>query len=507
MYYTLLILFIISRLPFINTNDVFFDSGENIDLFLHHDFFQALISGHFPPHEGYVLLFWPIYQLADLITLNPLLSVVIGQILLATLTIISFYKVARFLSDKRTALIAVIIISLIPIFWITNVTIMMEIAYIAFFFFSFYSLTRYLTFKKTFYLHLAGLSFTFSFLSHMLILLWLPLLLFIVFYKNKKKLLKAFLIFSFYLGFGSILNVLFISAVSNESIPAVFNHLFLAKGNEFASLQMSLHGFLVSMRNFLIPLLRNNTSLIVILGFISLLLLFRKEKKLFMLGVLWIAPAFYTHQWWDSLLNGRHGIIASFGLAFLVAYLLQKRSVIASIVIVYLVFVSIPIMNLLNKPIPYLQQAEIIKSLPQDSLLIDTHFAKPQIERTFTGKVMTVNYPLTSREIIKEEIDKYLAEKKLVFISSGALSEPYGLYSGPYLHNITLSYAKSFEMEPVITNYTLKLYKIINTEDNLILYQIISTEPSAYPPVPSLRDSSRRLDYYDPLSKLFWLDK
>jgi hypothetical protein len=148
-----------------------------------------------------------------------------------------------------------------------------------------------------------------------------------------------------YLGLSSILNVVFISHVSKESIPAVFDHLYLSKGNEFSYLPLNFQGFLITMRNFLIPLLRNNTSLIVILGFLSLILLFKNNKKLFLLGFLWLIPALYTNQWWDSLLNGRHALPTSFGLAFLTAYLVRKKLIYASLVIVYLLFVSIPTLN------------------------------------------------------------------------------------------------------------------------------------------------------------------
>ncbi len=504
MYYTLLGLFILSRLFFINTGDVFFDSGENIVLFSLPYYFYAIISGHFPPHEGYIILFWPVYQLMKILSFNPVFWVILGQIILATVTVFCFYKIVEFLTEKRTALIASTIASLIPLFWITNVTIMMEIGYISFFFFSFYFLIKYLALpKKTVYLHLAAVSFVFSFLTHMLIVLWLPFLLAIVFYKNKNELLKIFITFCLYLGFASILNVLFISAVSKASIPTVFNHLYLSKGNEFSYPPLNFQGFLISMRNFLIPLLRNNTSLIVILSFLSLILLFRKNKKLFIIGFLWIIPALYTNQWWDSLLNGRHALPASFGLTFLTAYLVRKKLLYASLVIVYLLFVSIPTISLLNKPIPYLLEAEAIKSLPQDSLLIETHFAKPQVEKIFKGKLLAVNDPLTNKEMIKKEIDTYLSNyKKPVFISSGALSEPYGLYSGPYLHNITLSYAKPFELEPVIPHYSLEIYKTISEEDNLIIYEITSSQPSLYPSIKMLKDSSRRLDYYDPISRL-----
>src|SRR6185369_10430435 len=102
--------------------------------------------------------------------------------------------------------------------------------------------------------------------------------------------------------------------------------------------------------------------------------------------------------------------------------------------------------------------------LPRDSLLIETHFAKPQVEKTFRGKLLTINDPVYPRDLIQKTIDVFLEKKKPIFISSGALSEPYGLYSGPYVHNITLSYANPFELTSMIPKYTLHLYQTINAE-------------------------------------------
>jgi hypothetical protein len=503
MYYALLALFVISRLFFINTQGVFFDSGENISLFAYPDYFQAITSGHFPPHEGYIMIFWPIFQLTNFLSLNPVFSVIIGQIIFATVTIICFYKVVTFIAGKRTGLIASIIVSLTPLFWITNVTIMMEIGYIGFFFFSFYFLLSYLSnTKKSIYLHISAICLTLSFLTHMLIVLWLPLLLSIVVYKRKGTLLKISLILLVYLFFASILNVIFISIISKETIPAVFHHLYFTKRNEFANLSFDIKSILIALRNFSIPLIRNNTSLIFILGFLSLFISFKKNKKIFVFGLLWILPALYTNQWWDSLLNGRHALIANFGIAFMAAYLIRKKILLVLIVIIYLLFVSLPTLNLLRQPIPYLKEAEFVKSLPKNSLLIESHFARPQVQEVSDLKFFFVNEPGFDKNNLVGEINKSLKTNIEIFISSAALSEPYGLYSGPYLHNITLSYAKPFEMEPVIKQYTLIKYKEINAEDNLIIYKIKSTEPSAYPEVKEMKDSYRRIDYNDPLWRL-----
>jgi len=492
-----------SRLLFVNTQNIFFDSAEYTNLFSNSNYLLAIISGHPPPHEGYIILFWPIFQLAKFLNLNPVYSVIVGQILLSFLSVYCFYNIVKFLTDKKVALFSSIIVSLIPIFWITNVTVMMETTYLSFFLVSMYFLIQYIkNSKKLVYLHLSTLSLSLSFLTHTLVILWLPLYIAIVYYYKRNVLLKTIRFAIIYLIFALILNLLFISFIFSESINYAFKYLYLTKGGEFAYLNLDINSFLIAIRNFLIPLMRNNTYLIFILGILSLIMSFKTNKKIFTLGILWLFPAFYANQWWDSLLNGRHALIASFGLAFLAAYLIKKRTIFVCIVIIYLLIASVPTLNLLKKPIPYIQEAQFAKTLPSGSLLIETHFARPQVQDVKLLNFFFVNEPGFDKNNLSERINKYLENNKQVFISSGALSEPYGLYSGPYLHNITLSYTKHFELEPVIKNYTLKKYKIINAEDNLIIYEIVSKNPSNYPEVKNLRNSYRRLDYNDPLWRL-----
>lgn len=499
------LLFFLSRLFFANPLGVFFDSNEYLDLFADPSYFHAIVSGHFPPHEGYIILFWPIYQLAQILQLPPALSVILTQICLGFVTLYCFYRVVAFVTDKKTALIAAIIVSLTPLFWIVTDSIMMENAYIGLFFLSLFLLTRYLTTKKAYLFHLSLLLFSLAFLTHMLLILWLPLYLFTIYYKQKSLLINFILWSILYVVGMSVLNVLFISLVSKETLPAVFHHLYFTKGNELSAFTLTPRGILITLRNFLIPLIRNNTSVLTLVGFLSFVYFFFKDKKIFFLGLFFLLPELYANQWWDSLFVGRHALVASFGLAFLAAALLKKHHVLLGIFTVYLFVVTIPGITLLRGDIPYLVEAAAVETLSKDSLLIETHFAKPQVEETYTGKLIAVNDPLWPEEKVKEAINEYLASNKPVYISSGALSEPYGLYSGPYVHSLTLSYLNPFKMKAVLAGYTLVPDRIINTEDNLLLYRIIQATPSAYPEIKPLNNSRRRLDYTDPLWRLWHL--
>jgi 4-amino-4-deoxy-L-arabinose transferase-like glycosyltransferase len=496
----LLLLYFISRFFFINSQDVFFDSGEYLNLFALPNIVGALLDGHFPPHEGYIILFWPIFQLAKLLNLNPGFSVIVGQIFLSVITLYCFYEFILFISDKRIALGSTIIASLTPLFWIVNDTIMMENAYICFFFLSLFFLTKYITHKKrTYNLHISLFFLSFTFLTQPLTLIWVPFLFFIVYYKNNKILLQYVIWTCAYIGVAILLNSTFVSYFTHNSWLSSLHHLYGDKSQEFEYFQWNINGILVFGRDFIIPLMRNNTSLVVILAGVALIPLFKKNRKLFFLSILWVAPAIYANQWWDSLLMGRHSLISDFGLAFLVAWLVRKNNIYTTLVICYLLFVTLPAIFLLRNNIPYLREEAFVKTLPKNSVFIEGHFALPQVKENKGYIILEVNTPSMSNAVLERDINYYLKMKKPIYISSAALSDPYGLYSGPYLHNLSLSYAHGFQLDPLLTNYTLKQYKIISQKDNLIIYKIVSNKKSTYPYVPDMINSYRRIDYYDPL--------
>ncbi len=502
----LFLLFFLSRFFFINSNAIFFDSQEYLNLFANANYLQAIVLGHFPPHEGYIILFWPIYQAAQLLHANGAFVVILFQIILSYFTLFFFYKFIEYISDKKTALYAAIIASFTPLFWIINVTVMMENAYAFFFFFSLYLLSIYLEkTKKEYFLHGSLILLMLAVLTQPIIIFWTPLYFSVVFLKKKKLSKKIFIFLITYIIVFLFLNILLISSVLRMSPLAVFHELYLSKGGEFAELSFSLKGFLIAMRNFIIPLLQNNTILLVILGFISLVVSFKKDKKIFVYGILFILPALYANQWWDSLLNGRHALLAGFGIALLTAYLLRTKNVIYFILILcYILFVSFHTLSLLSKPIPYLEDAQFAEKLPKNSLFIESHFARPQVQTTVANKAFYVNEPGYSTELLTKELNYYMAKKEPIYITSAAISEPYGLYSGPYLHNVTLSYENQFELESVFINYKIIQYKIINNEDNLLIYKITAKKKSAYPSVKIMKDSYRRLDYADPFWQTTW---
>lgn len=500
-------LFLFSRLLFLNSQAVFFDSQEYLTRLGNPDFFQALISGHLPLHTGYIFIFWPVFQIAKFININPAGAVVFFQIILSSFSIYYFYQLIKLIFDQRIALSSSMIVSLTPLYWIANTTIMMETTYVSFFILSLYFWTKYCFLKKSrfYYLILSLVFFIISFLAHTVIILWLPVFLFLVYYSNKRQFIKSLIYLAIGLIIASLINAYFVSHALQVDFFNSLKLVYTGKFQERADFSLGLMSLMIATRNLIIPLLRNNTNLIVLLGFLGLIRLFWKDKKIFLLFFLWILPAIITNQWWDSLFFGRHALIVTFGLSFLTAYLINKNKISSVFLLIYLLIVSLPAVYLLKQEIPYLQEAKIVKTLPQNGLLIESHFARPQVDGHYKGQIIFVNEPSFDKTTIYQSIITSLKNKKPIFISSQALSDPYGLYSGPYIHSLTLSYKDQPVIKKIIENFTLQEYKIIDKEDNLIIYKIISDKPSTYPLIKSMKYSRRRLDYFDPMSQVWFI--
>lgn len=494
-------LFVLSRIPFINPNAVFFDSPEYLRRLAELNFWKALTDGHIPLHSGYILIFWFPYQIARFFKMPGAYIIILLQIVLAFLALLCFYKLLTRLFDSNIAIKSVVLFACAPLFWITNVTIMMETAYVSFFIFFLYFHSLYAISKKPKikYLLLGNCCLVFSFLTHTLILLWLPFYLVLMTMLNKKRM--ALIITSLIISLitASTVNAFFISGTN---LLHGLNLLYLYKLAERAQLSFNFESFLVFIRNSFIPLFRNYTFLITLLSFLGLFQL-RKNKRIFILFFLWIIPLFVANQWWDSLLYGRHSLIAGMGISVLVVYVLQKRKSIYILTIIYLLIVSFPALSLLKNDIPYLLEKNAIKNLPKQGLLIETHFARPQIENSYHGEIYFVDEPREQGNLVWKITD-YLNKNLPVFVSSQALSEPYGLYSGPYLHVLSLSYKKEFLLKPATSMFVLKEYRVINRYDDLIIYQITSSGRSYYPKIPNMLTNRRRIDYYDPFVQI-WL--
>lgn len=434
MLITLIIVFILTRFYTANPDPVWFDSLEYLVRLASSNYWNALSTGHLPLHAGYILLFKNL----------PLIP---AQIILGLGGLISFYKLTR----SKTA---VLIVSLLPLAWLSQTTVVMEAAYVPLFLISLYM------FKSKRY-WVASVLFGLGLLTHLAVLLWIPLII----YYNKKSFIYLFI--------SVLIASLFNAYLISPNIFVGLKEVYLSKVGE----HVQFTNIFVLFRNFIIPLLRNNTNLIVILASISLL----RRPKL----ALWILPAIITNQWWDSLFFGRHALIASYGLSLLAAQLIQKHRLGKAVVIAYLILTVVPTVAGIRKPIPYLEIIKQIKILSQNGTLIDSHFARPQTQGVYLGKTIYVNEPGWQLDLNNPPI----------FITKSALSDPYGLYSGPFLHSLSLSYKNP----PTLSN---KLSDYFFTEVSTDIYKL--TPSGQTYPLENLYYSPSRLDYHDPLTQIWF---
>lgn len=502
------VIFFVSRLVFINFGPVFFDSPAYLRRFADPLLLHALRDGHFPLHIGYILFGWPLYSLASNYLKHPEFAICLFQIFLWIFASYSFYNlVLIWFKNKKTALLSLLYFSLTPLLWITQVTIMMDSLYVALFIIAWYlymkgSETAKYTIR---YYMLASIILLFSLLTHFAGFVFFPALIFsVIFFGNQKNKRTRILFFTFLSG------SVFIYIVCNIFLMGIRIYAEGIYGlyHDKAQLTFGIHSILVFIRNAFIPVLRSNTVLLSLIAFLGFITQFRKNFKLFVLGFLILAPMIFINQWWDSLLMGRHALLGTVGIAMFGAIFVTTRPRIALVSYLYLLIAVIPALFLLRSPIPYIQIQNEYTKIPGNSLYIESHFARPQIQIKQHTEVVFLDEPGWNTPLLSDRVDEALDQGRRVFVSSQALSEPYGLYSGPYLHPISLSYKKEFILfEELKGKYSFKEFSVMSKKDNLILYEINkrnSSEESIYPYVPRLIGSSRRIDYFDPIIQL-WL--
>lgn len=502
------VFFLISRIPFINPGQVFFDSNEYLLRLSNPSFFQSLANGHVPLHSGYLLVFWPVWQGFDNLLNNSSMFVILLQIILSYFGVWAFYKVSSEFLPKIAAILSGILISITPLFWITNTTIMMESTYVATFFIGIWLFSCFIKTRDV-YLLILGASLLFiSLLTHLAPLLYLPFAVFLFWTLGKKYKTPSPHLYSLLITlFVVMVSFTFINSylLDQGSLLNGVKTLYFGKTQEASPLELSLQGISRYARNWIIPTMRNVTSLVFIIAVVGFWISVRKRQwGIILLLSLWFLPSFIVNQWSDSLWYGRHALISYFGITLAAGLFLYSRIKITVIVIMYVLCITLPQMFLLRDTSPYISLQGIVNRFEKNAFYIESHYARPQIEAVKKDNVYFVNEPRDQGDLW-DRIQQSLNSGNPVYISSQALSDPYGLYSGPYLHNLTLSYRQ----DPVLMSLDGKKIKLverflISRADNLIIYEIIRSDfPLKYPNIPNMAGSQRRIDYYDPLRVVY----
>ncbi|HEX9007930.1 MAG TPA: hypothetical protein VF837_01585, partial [Patescibacteria group bacterium] len=153
--------------------------------------------------------------------------------------------------------------------------------------------------------------------------------------------------------------------------------------------------------------------------------------------------------------------------------------------------------SLMKKPTPYLEIAKAANRLQGGGLFIDSHFARPQTDGEYFGRMVFVDEPGWIADKLPDLIDEYLKINKPVYITGQALSEPYGLFSGPFLHPLSLSYKNGLILSYLKDKYRFSEVESVDDIYNLNVFQI-SKGTGGFPQINNLSESRRRIDWLDP---------
>lgn len=499
-FFYLSLLFLVTRFFSITPGPVFFDSPEYMLRFADSSFFDALTIGHVPLHIGYVIFGWPLFHLTTIVYKSSYFFVIFFQIILSYAGYVSFYKFVKRVFNDEIALFSSSILLFLPLYWISQVTILMESVYVPSFMISLYFLYLYLKADKADkYLFFSSLFFAFSLLVHIAILLWLPVFVFLTFVISKKKIFVVVSTFLCVVFLTSVISAYFLSVLHNGSLFDGFKLFFVSKLEERAFFELTILSTARYARNAIFPTFVNNTYLVTLLCIPGLYVLAKRSLQYFLVCLLWVAPVLFVNQWWDSVFFGRHSLIASYCLALLSGLVLAKRKYLKFLFVFYLIATTVPSVWLLKNPVPYVLLSDSVARLDSSSLLLLSHFERPQLELNYQGDFISVGEPAWKSKDTELAVKSYISENNKVFVTSHALSDPYGLYSGPYLHPLTLSYRNQPYLFESFQYYFFKPISVVNSSDNLIIYQIKEErcDTCVSYPVVQMSTHRRRLDSYD----------
>lgn len=374
---------------------------------------------------------------------------------------------------------------------------------------------------------LVGLLFlAWAFLAHTVILLWLPLVIWSVWKVQSKNLPEILTGLTTGLGLAVVINGWLIAEATDASLVSGVRQLFFAKLSDKADLGFDLVSIGRMVRNVAVPIYVHMgilTTLMSVYGLIrfaipaklSLALvktvtnksylgfrkkqevlkildkttccLYRNDVKTLVTIFLWLFSILIVAQWWDFF-SGRHLLIGFAGLSVVVAMVVKEKVWMQVGLVVYLLVMSLPAVFLLRSPTPYQLLRNEVKKLPKDSLVIASHFAKPHYKIIDGVNFMFVNQVGVSGKEIKEDVEQALKEERWVLVTSTALSEPYGQFSGPFVHPLGLSYRNEVILRKKFANLSVSKIKTIDAE--LVIYEVVGMDVGKSLQIKHLNKSS-----------------
>lgn len=482
----LVVLFVVLRLWVLNMSDMWFDSGEYLRRMMEPGLMAAMTQGHAPLHVGYVGFGWVIYRV-----FGSMYWVGVGQVLLGLVGLWGLYRVVEYWFGREVARWSVVFYSLIPLVWVSQESVMMEAVYLPLFWLGWWGVIWWRKTGKAKWLVGGLMALGWAVSTHLVVLLWMTVLVVSDEQKRKDKefgeLLKLMVGLGVMVGVVSVINGWLMGESLGVGVFGGVRELYVGKMSDRAVLGLDVLSWLRAVRNVMVPVYVHLGIATVVIGGVGFWGLVKRRglRRLGLMG-LWLGPILIAAQWWDFF-SGRHLLIGLVGVVVLVAYVVVKMRWWKWVVLVYLVVFNVPSVARLRLPTYYQEMRQSLSELPEESLVVVGHFGKPHYGQ-LKQEVVYVNQ--VGEGGVGERIEKALGEEREVFVTSMALSEPYGQMSGPWVHPLGLSYHGSFLLEEELGGVEVE-------EVDSGLYEVIGVGEGEYPIVGGRGGGLERINGYD----------
>jgi len=455
--FLLSLLYFATRLPFIRTYPVFYDSFEYVRIIEKlnwNNITPVISSAHQTIHTFYFitcLVFKSIFFRA-----STELSMLLISLLFGYATCIVWYLLIKKIINKEVALFSTIILILFPYFFIANTNILYEAELIFFQILSFYLLYIGVERKKYATIIISGIMLGFAHLIFVGTLIVLPLYFYLLLLKYRKKRFNFILYSALYLGGFSISGVI-LDLLILQSIPTLIAK-YISHMGDIVSYNQGLFVFIARIvRNCFIQtsaILSYGGAALLFVSIIIILALSKKKRLMFAAITVVFIPFIVLMQYWYGGFFGRLAIGIIFPAAFIIATTFsQTRVQIIKIIILLLFFIWIPWRQL--DPPPLYTSYYMIWN--EKSIFVITS----DYNRFLYEKNAVPHFTIkgdTAREEIKKYIDLNL-KNKTVLIDSSALRYPYFQYDGSGYNVMSVRSDGTPLIGSLLDSYTYKEFK------------------------------------------------
>lgn len=436
------LLLVASRVFFIDGSKDFFDAAEYIQRTHDTSILSAISSGHPPFHPLYILLANLTFKLLTLFnSSNPALAITLVSAIFGSLSVVFFYYLIKKLMGQKIAILAAIIISILPFFWISNITILVDPSGLFFLILSMYlywlGLNTLKPPTKITLIIASGFSYGACLMAHTSFGIWLPIFLGLFISKEliqknwqplSKNLLMSFLILVGPLISLAIYIYLLIHNGFSQSISEALRYLLIGNINDRMSFDFT---------RWLFYLASQVTIPLIILSVLAIVTMIWKKKKEIVLFIFWIAPSFIASTYIYENLHGRALLPLSFAIAALSAYTIYLiknkflRGFVAALIIISTLLVSLPAVIsygtkiAVNETLP-----QLTSNLSQDGILIGTNTMRTW--NNYGGLYERLGDVDVGTGTVLADIQASNANNKPVYLTSDAIFYPYWRYDGQF---------------------------------------------------------------------------